>query len=457
MEQRGRIILTSWSANGIPGPATNNRADFLWYLALLCLLYDDVLIPDEQLVVGAKLPQWFAKEPGPFLRLLETGGLRVLTQAERAYLDDDLLELSRSEPLAARAEHIQRHLTHGPRPFQPRPRQRVLYQQLDGVLAANPESSEAVSAGSDIWETFATQFRSVLVDSRDWWRGTYPGLTLRTVDQYVGFIDDRARALARIKDIVGAPLPIIDRDGRIAFNRSFGERIASTYPRAESVALIELIESTFAAVFTDREFAAGTYGPGLREIILAPSQPKLQPDSVDAPVIVEALPSLSLRLPITPGVRVMDAVARVRADPAGVELRRVVRDAGSDPGFVAQRAAWLAVAERLAEELDERSASPKRTIRLRPVTVELGGSLLGGAFVEGLVHGVAAVMNPELALAIGATQLVQVTGRLSLSWLRHFYRQADMRQRLEQNVVFRTARIAIAANSVPGPAEVGHK
>ena len=90
----------------------------IYQLMLLSLLYEEILIPDETIVLSDKITQWLSSPAGfnQWTQLLDLGSITFLLHPTRAYdeRDNELRDLSEKHPFLARAKHLQGRATkHG--------------------------------------------------------------------------------------------------------------------------------------------------------------------------------------------------------------------------------------------------------------------------------------------------------------------------------------------------------
>src|SRR5947209_321766 len=154
MPQHNRLILTDllWSSYSTPDV-------FLTELLLLSLVYDEIFLPEEYLVLNNRIARLFSQPQDVDLLkpFFESGVLKVLGMPPRGYVRPSDLELSGKHPLLARAQHIQFASTKEAKPFKPTKYQDAFYPLFDAALVGHDKSRKPVV------ERFAPGGMSVLL------------------------------------------------------------------------------------------------------------------------------------------------------------------------------------------------------------------------------------------------------------------------------------------------------
>src|SRR5437867_3753046 len=97
------VALTDWTAD-----VDHLRADrdaIIYQLLILSLLYDEILVQDELLVLSDPLAEGFGQGEGKRIweEVLDVGSFVILQLPISAYRTDDLKEYAQNHPIEARA------------------------------------------------------------------------------------------------------------------------------------------------------------------------------------------------------------------------------------------------------------------------------------------------------------------------------------------------------------------
>lgn len=437
LEGPSRVVLTHWAAARV---RADNRRHFMQQLMLLALLYDEVLLQDEFLVLDDRVAWWLRDRNFRDLdNLAETGAVKILRHPLFAYPTEELRSLAEEAPMVARSRQIRAFATKGGYEFQPNAVQRQFYAQLDGLMAGG-HVSRAVNATPDfpIMPAFERILRVMLSDQRRWSSRAYR-IPSAAFDEMLRLIDN-PNAARRILRESGLPATAIVEGDQPEINRSFTSQLARLFPPRVERGMRSLIQSAFAAPFTWRERAIGTYGRGLRELIVA-EPGATYPEPLREVVTVESQITLDGVLPI-PLTDFGAAIAGVRASPAGIRLRDAMTRLGAEPDLREQRMAWLEVADELAARLHA-----THPVRLRTALAEGASGVVGAMLVEGIVKRTTTSglleSLPLHVLAEGGAGIAAVGGPLLCDLARQYLPSVETRMRLERAVTFRCSPVPV--------------
>lgn len=426
------IVMVDWSRNNEPTART--RDQFLWDLMLLSLLYDDVFVQDEIVLCSERLPKWFPDTES--FRLLEEtiecGGLGLLKRPWQRY-PDALQDLAQTQPITARREHLTRFsVDNNGAPLRFTPQHVAFHNRMEAFLAGRPRAhryaGEQNKLGGDLMQEFGTLLASVLKDPtyERWLRATYRTITPSIADDFVGFIREPDKAIARLhRERPGQAPRYTPRSGKPVFNTALAVQVAATYQEAEP--LQDLIETVFARPFCRDEGADGRYGKALRDLPIG------VPPNAGRVLKVETTVAVPLTLP-WPGPGFSRIIASVREKQSGKRLRRAMRNLSRDSAFTHARAAWFDVADDIASLA---AAKNMKKIDLQLLLLRVGEGVLWGALADLTIHppeSLEHVLEPLLSGAAGgALHGVYSLGGDLYSHLHAFERE-DLRQKLAPSV-----------------------
>lgn len=435
--QPGSVVLTDLSAGVESLP--EKAEEFLCQIAVLALLYDEVLIQDEVLALSKKLARWMV---GPeYLRILkeclDLGLVRILTHPERAY-PPELREQAEKNPILARANYIEKYSTKGQRDFHPTKKQQAFYEEFSFLkpsesIGCRPVGSQARLDLLDVRKTFGVILRDVLSEGlySQWRRQAFNGVSSAMAQDFIGYIEHPEIAWARLRD-VGRDVSHYDENAEPVFTRSLGYQVAyEFYSPRQANAMARLIQSAFAAPFCCSENAVGRYGKGLRELLWLPEGSVIEHCG---PLDIVSLETEVVPLHIPPLQSFPKIVASVRGTDAGKALRKAVKNLGADTTFTKQREAWNAVAEEVATRI-----YPCGKFRVGITMMNIGGETFWGAIAGGVLGALSqeAVNVQWVGSSAVVGALVSVGGNLALSVLRKSLKRQKLRCSLEEAVQFR--------------------
>ncbi len=432
------VVLSDFAANADRVLSVRQSASFIWELMLYSLLREEVLIQDEALVLSSKFAEIFRAPSYTSVldELFEMGTLVVLTYPTDAYPTPDLQDLSRTCPMQARSQYIQRYTTKGAKPFTPTPKQLKVHEDLDRILSGHSTAQRRTGLNSkvDIFDRFSNVMSGIVVDRRyrPWMRTAFRGLTNRLLDDFAAYCANPERAIERIRNSRMEPRP----GPKLQFTRSLAYQVAETYSPQEAKASQRLMQTVFAYVFNEREKAVGRYSSVLRELMV-PAETQLEVlHDLKPGITIDAVVKTPLRLPL-PAPGFSSVIAEVRRSDAGRRLREAVKKR-STRAFEEQCDAWMAVSHELA-----RRTSKFRRVNAVSILATLPGqvkSVVNSVIVEGIYRhcelqspNVWKALFAERAIALG----LAVTGDLFKEITGRWYENQDYCRQLEELVYFR--------------------
>ncbi|MBZ0131710.1 hypothetical protein [Candidatus Methylomirabilis sp.] len=434
------IVLTDWAAD-----VDHLRADqdaVIYQLLILSLLYDQILIQDELLVLSDPLAAWFGRGEGQRIwdEALDVGSLVILRHPLSAYPTAELKEYAHQHPLHARAEYLHRFGAKDEHPFNPTPIQRAFYSIVEASLSRDTGRTREVGAlrRTEIMPRFAATLESVLRNPNlPWFKATFPALEQEDVRHFQEYVVEPAHLVNELVSRGVTFNMVPDGSGQPTLNRALAYQAASLFPPATETAFRQLIQSVFALPFCWRENAVGRYGGILKAVPPALSRSST-PRTLDGPsVIVDAHVNVPLAMPrLEPGFA--KAIGEVRDSPAGKHLREAVARLGKSLTFDEQKARWAAVAEELAK----RVATPcEFGVSLDSVVHRL----IEGALTGAIVHQALESNANEHDFLLSTTGLLagglHATCGIMLDSLRDLWKvetaAGDLCARLEDSVEFR--------------------
>jgi hypothetical protein len=439
------LVLTNWAAD--ERNIGKSPKEVLYELLLLSLLYDKILIQDEIFVLSPRMASWFST--GEYSELLrkcfDLGTLVVLKHPLFAYPTDELKELSLEAPILARAKYIQKFGTRAEYVFEPSAHQFALYHMIDSCLQNRPEAQRPVGylKKLDIIPTFASILKEVLSSKHytKWRNAAFRGITDAMAEEFVSFIEEPDRVVTRFRETGRDIVALTGSGDKTIFNRSLAYQAASLYPSRQARAMQRLVQTTFAAPFSWRENAAGSYSGSLRELLWIPAGSPTElgePERQEEIVSIEAYADVSTALPDL-GSDFVKAIVRVCNSEAGMKLRRSIRQLGQDIDFRSQKDAWLEVADELA----------KAVIQPKPFKIRTAVIRIGEKMVLGSVAGLFDVIRGEKINIPTVLAGAFFSGALGIAFdhgyevLRNDLGRQKIRRQLERAVEFRCTSLAM--------------
>ena len=393
METRARprsVVLTDWAA-GVDHLRTD-RSGFVNQILLLSLLYDEVLVQDELLVLSDPIANWFTTGDGSSLwsELLDVGSLVILQHPAAAYPTEQLQELSQSHPIEARSKYIERYGTKEDRPFKPSSAHLKFHAHIEWCLSQ--EKGRLRQAGAhretQIMPLFVETLNSVLSNPHysQWLTVCFPNLKPDDIARFRDFVGNPAKLVQELANakIVGN---VLRQNDKPVFNRSLAYLATNLFPIEKRGELKQVIQSSFAAPFCWQEDAVGRYGRNLRSIPNPTASDAGESINIGPLVEVQAHMNVPLAMP-QPQPGFASVIAEVRDTKAGKALRESVATLAQSPSFDLQKECWSAVAHELAQ----------RVVKPRHLGVSLdqvGHKLIEGVTVGALFHQVDSALAGE--------------------------------------------------------------
>jgi hypothetical protein len=430
----GSVLLTDWAADEA-ALGRSLQSPFL-RLVLLSLLYDEILVQDEVFVLSNKLARWFTRDGNRDLlwKLLEIGSIKLLTHPRDAY-PKDLRDYAEEHPILARAQYIQALGSKGRYRFVPSTEQKSFYSLLESCLFGHPSARREVSTRFDVMTALPALLRDVLSKTvyASWIGAAFGGITRDMARDFVRFIERPKDAVETLKSAGKIVNVVSDVHDNPVFNRSLAYQLAGLYPEHQEKAMQRLIQTAFAAPFSWREGAVGTFSSSLREMIWRPGDEALNLDGKEEVVIPEVFVDVYLTVPI-PADDFPKVIGEIRNEPAGKQLRQSIREIGSDRGFQKQIDCWKTVAQELARRLPRN----RKRFSARAAAVQFGTKVGTTVAVEGLVEEIVKPSEtlPEVFTRAGVKALGVVFDQ-SLDLLRRHIRSPAYLEQFENLVKFR--------------------
>lgn len=353
-----RIVLTHWNA-GVSRPGL--ASTLLPELAIYPLLYDEVLIREEDLITNRAITGLLAEERNfaVFSEFLRMGLVKLLRLPAEAYPAGRRFDPVRL-PISARAEEHQARRTYKGKPWSPTHSEWDLFERLDDVIRQNPSASRYHTPFSRT-NSFAEQLGFLLENEAAYRRVSHPlfrHLDGKTTDKFLSFCSS-AEAWKRFLRNKGVRKVILGPDA--GFYRSAAYQCSEFLPTPRAAR--RLVESVYAAVYCDRESSEGRYGGNLIEMPYQFESDEQRLEAADAAVKVEVSPTgAAIGLPQSPGIAA--ALAATRTSEEVKYWRETVEalNAQSSSSLLAERRfrdAWAGVcavyAEKIALELQQTS------------------------------------------------------------------------------------------------------
>ncbi len=346
METRPRrqIVLTHWNAGVFHRSALPN---LLPELAIYALLYDEVLIREEDLLTNRQAIH-FLRDPEQFRifeEFLTLGLVKLLRMPIDEYPQGRRFDPVRL-PVSARAEEHELRRSYKGGPWKPTEPERHFFARLDGLVAQHPNASR-FHVPFPPGNPFAAELAELLEHRNLYRLSAYPVFRYidpKTADAFVEFcrVPEAWQRFLRnsgIESVIDGP------DG--GFYRTAAYQCFHLLPTPRSMQ--RLVESVYAAAYCDRERSDGRYGGSqLIELPDRYSSDEERAEAAETIVKVELVPTAATAsIPMVPGIAA--AIARTRESVAFDSLQQtldLVGAGGSDtslPGETTFREAWYAV------------------------------------------------------------------------------------------------------------------
>lgn len=321
-----RIILTQWNA-GVFKKSSLPR--LLPELVIYSLLYDDVLIREEDLITNRHITRHLTNEENfrIFEELLNNGLVKLLRLPSTAYpperrFDPALL------PISARAEEHQLRRTYKGRSWKPTAWEWKLFHRLDRIVDQSSDASR-FHVPFPLDNPFANELAHLLEKREDYIKNhpVFRYVDPKTSDYFIKFCRE-PEAWQRFLRDSGAKEIIIGPDG--GFYRSAAYQCLYLLPSPRTMQ--RLVESVYAATYCDREVSDGRYGSG-SELIELPFRYELEEErqAADQSIAnIDVVPTDAVAdIAIGPGIA--PVLTRTRESQAFDELQRSIDQLGRAP------------------------------------------------------------------------------------------------------------------------------
>lgn len=446
MSQRrpNSIVLTDWGAYA---SVYQSPTKLITDLIILSLLYDEVLIQDEILVLSDVMPRWFQGRSGSsLLNMIFALDSVVLLKWPVAAYTSNVKVNPVDNPIQARAEWHVRNSTRGDQIFEPDEEHKIFYKQLEAALTCRKSSARERGRNKkiDIGQDFKKILGEVLSDRRydSWLSSLYLSLSQRVSDDILRYMDDPSLAVRDLNDS-GFHVNTVMHDNGPVFNRSLGFQISKMYNDAERSCLQQLIQSVYSMPLCKSEEAIGRYSGLLKEVPWGGSGARAPEPAGEPTVRVEAIVNTTLSLPEHfddfPSI-----INKVRDTEEGRRLRETMGRLGQDATFSEVSDCWAAVAEVLASHIKAATYNA-RTTALNIAGKIVMGTVLG-PILETFVPGGGGLLSTYLASALGSAigEGVGVAFDHGFQSVRNDLTNHTLRAQIEESVKFRCSWIPYA-------------
>lgn len=343
-----RVILTNWNAGVF---SSKELPHLLPELVVYTLLYDEVLIREEDLLTNRQVTRLLSKNDNCrfFEAMLASGLVRLLRLPISEYPEGRRFDPVRL-PISARAEEHELRRSYKGKPWKPTRREWRLFERLDRIVYDYPSASRPHTdfpAGN----AFADELADVLEGREGYQPSRHPLLRKidpKTVDNFIAFCRE-PEAWQRFLHNQGVDSVISGPDGR--FFRSAAYQCSSLLPNPGRIQ--RLVESVYAATFCDRERSEGRYGGMLIELPykLATTEARNQAEEILVKVEVAAT-GATVQVPLISDLA--DVILRTRESREYRELRSVLSRLGTEDALPLEaefREAWIGVCDVYANHL----------------------------------------------------------------------------------------------------------
>jgi len=324
-ETRRQLILTNLN----PSVYTKRYASsFLPELLIYSLLYEDVFIREDDLIVNKVLTDHLADPENlrVFEEILSTGVVRLLRLANKAY-GPDLRRDPLRQPISARAEEHEQRRSYKGRPWRATARQWQLYSRLDALVCAHPKGSTRVQKPFPAWNQFAIELAEILEQRESYRLGhrrAFKDIDDEMADAFLRFCRTPGAWTRFLADRgIGEPLRGTEGD----FYRTAAYQCLEMFPHPNGMR--RLIESVYAACDCDREDTDGRYGRSALAELPYRLDPSEDPDTANLDVMkIEMVPTeAAVGIGVGPGIG--DVLIGTRNSPAFQHLQAVLASMGS--------------------------------------------------------------------------------------------------------------------------------
>lgn len=316
-----QIVMTHWNAGVF---RATSLPQLLPELAIYTLLYDEVLIREEDLITNRAVTRLLSDESNfrLFAEFLVTGLVKLLRLPLEMYPAGRRFDPVRL-PISARVEEHQVRRSYKGNPWKPTAWEWHLFQRLDEILSKHPAASRFHAPFAED-NPFAVQLAEIL-EHRDSYRlGVHPVfryLDSRTADAFIGFCRE-PETWRRFLHDHGVDKPIVGPDA--GFYRSAAYQCSMFLPTPRAIR--RLAESVYAATYCDRESSDGRYGGSeLVELPYRYPSERERTAAADEARRIEIVPTAASAaialLPALPGV-----IVRTRASKEFAAVRSIIQE-----------------------------------------------------------------------------------------------------------------------------------
>src|SRR5216684_983509 len=321
-----QIVLTHWNA-GVFRSAS--LPQLLPELAIYSLLYDEVLIREEDLITNRAIMRLLSDERSftVFAELLISGLVKLLRLPLDVYPIGRRFDPVRL-PISARVEEHQLRRSYKGNPWKPTAWEWRLFSLLDEIVAKHPSASRFHSPFAPD-NPFAAQLGEILGNRSVYRLGLHPVfryLGSRTADTFINFCDD-PEAWRRFLYDHGVQDPIVGPDA--GFYRSAAYQCSNFLPTPRAIR--RLVESVYAATYCERESSDGRYGGSeLVELPYRYSSEEERNAAGDDALRIEVSPTdAAATIALRPGIAAV--LVHTRASAEFHVLRQTLEALGTTP------------------------------------------------------------------------------------------------------------------------------
>jgi hypothetical protein len=209
--RESRIVLTHWNAGVFHSSSTPR---LLPELVIYSLLYDEVLIREEDLITNRAVTRLLSEENNfaVFSELLTSGLVKLLRLPIDAYPRDRKFDPMRL-PISSRVEEHQLRRTYKGKPWKPTSTEWQLFQRLDEIVTTFPSASR-YHAPFPKENPFATQLGEILENRESYKLSSHPVFSYidqEAADQFAVFCRE-PEAWLRFLRSKGIAKPIVGPD-----------------------------------------------------------------------------------------------------------------------------------------------------------------------------------------------------------------------------------------------------
>ena len=447
--QHSQIVLTHWNAGVFHATAL---PQLLPELAIYSLLYDEVLIREEDLLTNRAITNLLSDESNfsVFSELLVSGLVKLLRLPVEAYPSGRQFDPVRL-PISARVEEHQLRRTYKGSRWQPTKKEWQLFHRLDEVVARHPSASRYHAAFTR-GNPFAAQLGEILDNRGSYRLASHPVfryLDERTADQFAAFCRD-AETWQRFLHDQGVKDPIVGPDG--GFYRSAAHQCSNFLPTQRAIR--RLVESVYAATYCEREFSDGRYGGS--ELVELPYryQSEVERDAAaDEALRIEVVPTeASAAVALQPGIATV--LEHTRASSQFASIRRTIQALGSDAEspLLAEarlREAWRDLCAVYAENTaieSSRSVKADHAVARFTVCAYVLARVLGILVLPVVGPGHEPIVAEDAAV-IGA---IEKLGPKMLRGFRALVRIPALREQMEKSVGVRCSTVPLTLGGTTG-------